>query len=309
MPASSVNLNRLAAFAAVVETGSFTAAAERLGLTKAMVSLHVSRLEKELGIALLTRTTRKVAPTEAGAAFHADCGPVLQEMEAAIARVGGQSEEPAGTLRLTAPEDYGSALVVPALSAFMRLHPKVRVEFLATDEVVDLVGGRHDLGIRVGWLRESSLRATRLGGFRQFVVASPAYLKAARAPRHPRDLPGLSWAGLSTLRSAWTWHFASRGRTQTVRITPAVTTNSAGTLRAFLREGAGVGILPDYMLAGDLAAGRLVRLLPGWNLPEGGVHAVYPNVRYTSAKVRAFVDFLRDHLAQDQGEGVTSKHG
>src|SRR5262245_26168707 len=142
MPASSVNLNRLAAFAAVVETGSFTAAAGRLGLTKAMVSQHVSRLEQELGITLLTRTTRKVSPTEAGAAFHADCGPVLQEMEAAIARIGGQSEAPSGTLRLTAPEDYGAAIVVPALAAFMGRFPQVKVEFHATDDVIDLVGGR-----------------------------------------------------------------------------------------------------------------------------------------------------------------------
>jgi DNA-binding transcriptional LysR family regulator len=224
---------------------------------------------------------------------------VLQEMEAAISRVGGQSEVPAGTLRLTAPEDYGAALIVPALAAFRRLYPKVRIEFLATDEVVDLVGGRYDLGIRVGWLRESSLRAARLGSFQQFVAAAPAYLKSAGAPKHPRDLPDLPWVGLSTLRSAWTWHFAARGRTQTVRISPAVTTNSAGALRAFLREGAGIGILPDYMLASDLAAGRLVRLLPGWSLPEGGVHAVYPNARYTSAKVRAFVDFLRAKLAED----------
>lgn len=296
---SSVNLNRLAAFAAVVETGSFTAAADRLGLTKAMVSQHVSRLEKELGVTLLTRTTRKVTPTEAGEAFHADCGPVLQEVEAAIARIGGGSEIPAGTLRLTAPEDYGAAVIVPALAAFMRRFPQVGIEFHATDAVVDLVGGRYDLGIRVGWLRDSSLRATRLAGFEQYVAASPDYLKAASVPKHPRDLADLSWIGMSTLRSAWTWHFSARGKTQTVRVAPAVTTNSSASLRAFLREGAGVGVLPDYMLAGDTAAGRLVRLLPGWTLPQGGVHAVYPNARYTSAKVRAFVDFLRNHLKGD----------
>lgn len=299
MAASSVNLNRLAAFAAVVETGSFTAAADQLGLTKAMVSQHVSRLEKELGVTLLTRTTRKVTPTEAGEALHADCSPVLQEVEAAIARIGGRSEIPAGTLRLTAPDDYGAALIVPALAAFMRRFPQVRIDFQATDAVVDLVGGRYDLGIRVGWLRDSSLRATRLAGFEQYVAASPDYLKSASVPKHPRDLADLSWIGMSTLRSAWTWHFTSKGKTQTVRVAPVVTTNSSASLRAFLREGAGVGVLPDYMLASDVAAGRLVRLLPGWTLPQGGVHAVYPNARYTSAKVRAFVDFLRNHLKGD----------
>jgi DNA-binding transcriptional LysR family regulator len=297
--ASSVNLNRLAAFAAVVESGSFTAAAEKLGLTKAMVSQHVSRLEKELGISLLTRTTRKVTPTETGAAFYADCARALQGMEAAIARVGGGSEVPSGTLRLTTPEDYGSAVVVPALAGFMHRFPAVKVEFVATDHVVDLVAGRFDLAIRTGWLRDSSLRAARLGVFDQIVAAAPAYLKKFGTPKRPEDLAKHRWITLTLLRSALTWTFSSRdSKTQTVRISSTVSTNSTASLRAFMREGVGVSILPDYMLDADIRAGRLVRLLAGWSLPQGGVHAVYPNARYTSAKVRAFVDFFRDQLAK-----------
>jgi len=297
--ASSVNLNRLAAFAAVVESGSFTAAAEKLGLTKAMVSQHVSRLEKELGISLLTRTTRKVTPTETGAAFYADCARALQGMEAAIARVGGGSEVPSGTLRLTTPEDYGSAVVVPALAGFMHRFPAVKVEFVATDHVVDLVAGRFDLAIRTGWLRDSSLRAARLGVFDQIVAAAPAYLKKFGTPKRPEDLAKHRWITLTLLRSALTWTFSAKdSKTQTVRISSTVSTNSTASLRAFMREGVGVSILPDYMLDADIRAGRLVRLLAGWSLPQGGVHAVYPNARYTSAKVRAFVDFLREFLAQ-----------
>jgi DNA-binding transcriptional LysR family regulator len=297
--ASSVNLNRLAAFAAVVESGSFTAAAEKLGLTKAMVSQHVSRLEKELGISLLTRTTRKVTPTETGASFYADCAQALQGMEAAIARVGGGSEVPSGTLRLTTPEDYGSAVVVPALAGFMHRFPAVKVEFVATDQVVDLVAGRFDLAIRTGWLRDSSLRATQLGGFDQIVAAAPAYLKKFGTPRRPEDLAKHHWITLTLLRSALTWTFSAKdGKTQAVRISSTVSTNSTASLRAFMREGVGVSILPDYMLDADIRAGRLVRLLTAWSLPQGGVHAVYPNARYTSAKVRAFVDFLRAYLVK-----------
>jgi DNA-binding transcriptional LysR family regulator len=297
--ASSVNLNRLAAFAAVVESGSFTAAAEKLGLTKAMVSQHVSRLEKELGISLLTRTTRKVMPTETGASFYADCAQALQGMEAAIARVGGGSEVPSGTLRLTTPEDYGSAVVVPALAGFMHRFPAVKVEFVATDQVVDLVAGRFDLAIRTGWLRDSSLRATQLGGFDQIVAAAPAYLRKFGTPRRPEDLAKHHWITLTLLRSALTWTFSAKdGKTQAVRISSTVSTNSTASLRAFMREGVGVSILPDYMLDADIRAGRLVRLLTAWSLPQGGVHAVYPNARYTSAKVRAFVDFLRAYLVK-----------
>ena len=297
--ASSVNLNRLAAFAAVVESGSFTAAAEKLGLTKAMVSQHVSRLEKELGVSLLTRTTRKVMPTETGTAFYADCAQVLQGLEAAIARVGGGSEVPGGTLRLTVAEDYGAAVVVPAIAGFMNKYPAMKVELVATDQVVDLVAGRFDLAIRTGWLRESSLRATRLGDFDQIVAAAPAYLKKFGTPKRPEDLTNHRWIAISLLRSPLTWTFTSKdGRTQKVRVSAAVSTNSTASLRAFMREGVGVSILPDYMLDADIRTGRLVRLLSGWSLPQGGVHAVYPNARYTSAKVRAFVDFFREQLAK-----------
>lgn len=309
MPASgSVNLNRLAAFAAVVESGSFTAAAEKLGLTKAMVSQHVSRLERELGITLLTRTTRKVAPTEAGSAFYADCAPVLQGVEAAIARVGGESEVPSGTLRLTVPEDYGAAVVVPALAGFLHKFPGLKVELVATDQVVDLVAGRFDLAIRTGWLRESSLRATQLGSFDQVVAASPAYLRNAGAPKRPQDLARHRWIALTLLRRPLTWTFSGRdGRPSTVRVTPAINTNSTASVRAFMREGLGISVLPDYMLDADIAAGRLARVLPAWSLPQGGVHAVYPNVRYTSAKVRAFVDFLRNQLVSEKVKGQRGK--
>ena len=180
MPAtSSVNLNRLAAFAAVVESGSFTAAAEKLGLTKAMVSLHVSRLEKELGISLLTRTTRKVTPTETGAAFYADCAQVLNELESAIARVGGGSEVPAGTLRLTVAEDYGAAVVVPAIAGFMNRYPAMKVELVATEEAGGgLLRQRHGPG---GLPRPHCLR---LAGLPQALVSVVAQcLQQAVAPR------------------------------------------------------------------------------------------------------------------------------
>lgn len=296
MPArSSVNLNRLAAFAAVVETGSFTAGADRLGLTKAMVSQHVSRLEAELGVTLLTRTTRRVAPTEAGASFFADCTRALQEMDAAIARIGGGTAAPAGVLRLTASEDYGAAVVVPALAAFMEKYPAVRVDLVTTDRVVDLVAGRFDLAIRTGWVREPGLRATRLGSFEQLVVASPAYLKKFGTPKRPEDLATHRWIAFNILRTPLTWTFtAKNGKTQSVRVSAAAGTTTAAALRGFLLAGTGISVLPDYMTGPDLQAGRLVRLLPGWSLPVAGVHAAYPNVRYTPAKVRAFVDFFRE---------------
>jgi DNA-binding transcriptional LysR family regulator len=176
----------------------------------------------------------------------------------------------------------------------MRQHPGIGIELLNSGEMVDLVAGRFDLAIRLGWLRESSLRATRLGGFEQVVAASPAYLTAHGLPRRPQDLARHRWIAFTLLRNPLTWAFTSRGgRQSSVRVTAVASTNSTASLHAFMREGVGIAVLPDFLLAEDIAAGRLTRLLPTWKLPSGGIYAVYPNARYTSAKVRAFIDFLR----------------
>jgi DNA-binding transcriptional LysR family regulator len=295
----SVNLNRLSAFVAVVETGSFTAAAEKLRLTKAMVSQHVQRLESELGVTLLVRTTRRVTPTESGALFHTECAQVLQHVEVAIARVGGKANAPAGTLRLTASGDYGAAVVVPAVCEFMKKWPDIKVDFVAADKVIDLVAGGFDLAIRTGWVREPNLRATLLGSFEQVRVASAAYLKKSGLPKQPADLESHDWIAFTVLRTPHTWTFTpNRGKPQTVRVSAPISTNSTDTLRAFLRQGAGISVLPDYMIDADVKAGRLIPILTQWRLPTAGVHAVYPNMRFTSAKVRAFVDSFRAYLSR-----------
>jgi DNA-binding transcriptional LysR family regulator len=190
---NEVNLNRLAVFVALVHAGSFTAAAEQLGLTKAMVSQHLARLEQELGTTLLLRSTRRMSLTEAGTVFHADCARLLADAEAAIARVGGNRDTPSGTLRLTTSTDCGMAVVAPALASFCQVHPQVQVDLVIGDRFNDLIAERFDLAIRVGWLRDSSLHATRLGSFRQMVVATPAYLATHGTPRRPEQLAGGTW--------------------------------------------------------------------------------------------------------------------
>ena len=159
-----VNLNRLVYFTAVIDTGSFTAAAARLGITKAVVSQQVARLEDELGTTLLVRTTRRVEPTEAGRAFHARCVVILRESEDAFVDIGRAAESPTGTLRLTAPFDYGAAVVVPALAEFTRRHPTCRAALSISDKTLDLASGQLDMAIRVGWLEDSSFVARRIAG-------------------------------------------------------------------------------------------------------------------------------------------------
>jgi len=292
-----VNLNRLAIFVALVRAGSFTAAAAQLGMTKAMVSQHLLRLEHELGVTLIVRSTRRMALTEAGAAFHADCVQLLEQAEAAIERVGDQRSTPAGTLRLTTSTDYGTAVVAPALAEFHRLHPRVQVDLVINDQINDLIAERFDLAIRIGWLRDSNLRATRLGGFRQLLVATPAYLAEHGIPRRPEDVALHGWIAMSALTTPLRWTF-TRGRIRrVVRMRQVMQANNAAAIRALVLAGAGLSVLPDYLAEDDIQAGRLQVLLAQYQLLEGGIHVVYPDPQ-PPAKVRAFIDFMRDRLAK-----------
>lgn len=294
---AEVNLNRLGVFVALVRAGSFTAAAEQLGLTKAMVSQHLARLERELGVSLLVRSTRRMRLTEAGAAFHADCVRILGEAEAAIARVGENRETPRGTLRLTAPVNYGAMVVAPALASFLRAWPEVRAELVLDDGMSDLIGGRFDLAIRGGRLRDSALHAVRLGGFRQFLVAASAYLDTRGRPRRPQELARHDAILLSVLSSPAHWTFTARNGSQArVRLARRAAADSAAAVHAMALAGAGIAVLPDFMVQADLAAGRLEHLLPAQRLPEGSFHAVYAGL-HAPAKVRAFIDHLRAALA------------
>jgi DNA-binding transcriptional LysR family regulator len=294
---SDVNLNRLAVFVALVRAGSFTAAAEQLGLTKAMVSQHLLRLERELGVTLLVRSTRRMALTEAGAVFHADCVQLLEQAQTAIERISDQRSKPSGTLRLTTSTDYGAAVVAPALAEFRRLHPSLQVDLVIDDQVNDLIAERFDLAIRIGWLRDSSLRATRLGGFRQWVMAAPAYLAEHGTPRKPEDLAMHGWIAMSALATPLRWPFTRGNSRRVVRMRQVMQANNAAAIRALVLAGAGVSVLPDYLVQEDIQAGRLQVLLASYRLQEGGIHAVYPDPQ-PPAKVRAFIDFMRDRLAK-----------
>ncbi|MCP1373791.1 LysR family transcriptional regulator [Dyella lutea] len=288
-----VNLNRLAVFVALVRAGSFTAAAEQLGMTKAMVSQHLAKLEQELGVTLLVRSTRRMSLTEAGATFHADCVRLLAEAEAAIERVGTARDRPSGTLRLTASLDYGNAVIVPHLASFMRQHPAVQVDLVLSDHVSDVIAERFDLAIRGGWLRDSSLRATRLGSFRQLLVAAPAYLAERGTPRRVDELPSHSVVAMSALPNPLRWTFTAHGgKRSTVRPRPLAQANSAAAVRGLVLAGVGIAVLPDYLVDEDIRAGRLVALLTHLHLPDGGIHAVYPGPR-APAKVRAFIEHLQ----------------
>lgn len=297
---SSIDLNALRSVAAVAEAGGFTAAAERLGVTKARVSLDVARLEAQLGAGLFTRTTRRTTLTEAGESLLGEGLEPLRRVEAALAAFGRpRGGELAGSLRIASTADHATHGLARALTEFAALHPALQIELRSSDRVVDLVAEGIDVAIRLGWLRDSSLRATRLGDFEQHLVAAPAYLKRAGAPRRPEELAQHDWVALGLLRSPLTWRFVSRrGERIQVRMKSRLRADAAAPLRALVEAGAGISVMDQFNAEAGVRAGTLLRLLPEWSLPSGGMHAVWPPGRHVPAKVRAFVDFYVAWLAR-----------
>lgn len=288
-----MNLNRLAYFAAVVDTGSFTRAAERLGITKAVVSHQVAQLERDVGASLLVRTTRRVHPTEAGIMFHARCVMILREAEDAFDELAQAATEPTGTLRITAPNDYGTAVVAPVVAAFAARYPACRVEQTLSDHTIDLTSGKIDMAVRVGWLTDSTLQARRIGSFRQLLVAAPEFSDQIAAVLDPDDLAKLPFVANMALREPLLWQF-SRGdfERRAVRMQARIAIDTTPGVLEAVRAGGGLAILPDFSVADELVSGRLIHILKEWSLPSGGIHTVYPAARFRPRKVTAFVEML-----------------
>lgn len=301
------NLKRITYFAAVVEAGSFTAAAERLGITKAVVSQQVARLEAEFRTALLFRTTRKVRPTEAGQAFYQRCVLILRETEDAFGELAEVAGEPSGLLRLTAPLDYGIGVVVPAIADFMQRYPQCKVDAVLSDQTLDMMARNIELAVRVGWITDSHLQARRIGTFRQLLVAPPQLRARVEQMRVPEDISQLPFVANTVLREPLRWHFSlSELERREVNLQASLSLDATLPVREAVLLGAGLSVLPDYAIANDLAAGRLIHVLPRWSLPSGGIHVVFPTARFRPPKVRAFVELLAQRASGERSSGHPS---
>ena len=287
------NLKRMAYFSEVVETGSFTAAAERLGVTKAVVSQQVAKLEQALETTLLMRTTRSVRPTEEGRAFYGRCARILSEAQEAFDGLQADDRAPSGTLRLTAPFDYGIAVVVPAIAEFQRRHVECTADIVVSDRTLDPVEEDIELAIRVGWLNDSNLRARRIGSFQQILVGSPELATRLAEATTPDQVAKLPFVANSVLRDPLGWTFSdAEGQQRSLRFAATLAIDATlGALEA-VRAGLGASVLPDYVVEADLASGRLARLAPDWSLESGGIYAVTPATRFRRSRVSAFLDIL-----------------
>ena len=294
------HLSAMAVFARVVEAGSFSAAARELALSKSAVSKQVARLEDRLGVRLLNRTTRRLSLTEAGAAFYEGCRQMLGEAEAAEAAVSHLAAAPRGTLRVNAPMSFGVLHVAPALPDFLERYPELAVEMALNDRVVDLVEEGFDVGVRIGALHDSSLIARRLAPARRLPCAAPSYVARAGAPEQPEDLREHACLLYSYQATGREWRFRGPEGERRVTVSGRLETNNGDALRAAALSGAGVALLPSFIIGDDLRQGRLRRLLPGWEGSEPtAVHAVYPARTNLSPKVRVFVDFLAERFGPE----------
>jgi DNA-binding transcriptional LysR family regulator len=295
MEHSAPDLVDVLAFVRVAETGSFARAAERMGLSKPVLSRRVARLEEQLGARLLTRSARGAQPTGVGQAYYERAAAILADLEAAQEVVAEAVTQIAGPVRLSAPLSFGIAYLAPALADFARLHPAVELDIEFEDRNVDLVGGGYDLGVRIGKLADSALVARRIAPVRKHVIASPAYLDAHGRPERPADLAGHA----ILLYGNEQWRFRVGDRWETIRVQPRMRTNNGEMLRAAAQAGLGLAMLPTFIAAPALGDGSVEALLLDFPVEEGALHAVMPPGRAVTARVRALVDFLVDRFGPE----------
>ena len=282
------------AFVAVVETGSFVAAAESLQLSKTAVSRLVSDLEARLGARLMHRTTRRLSLTPEGEVFHERCRQLLDDLTEAEAELTAHAREAVGTLRINVPVTFGLLHLAHLWPAFMALHPRVELDITLADRLVDLVDEGYDLAVRIARLQTSSLVSRQLASTRMVLCASPEYLRRHGTPEHPADLAHRAVIAYTLLSMGERWEFHGPEGAVAVTVTPRMRTNSGDTCCAAALQHQGFVLQPSFLVGPHLASGALVEVLPQYRSIELGVYAVYPSRKHLTPKVRAMIDFLLD---------------
>lgn len=288
-----MNLARLEVFVTVCSTGSFTRAAEHLAITKSAASQQVAALERELGLQLLHRSTRRLAPTEAGATLLDEGRALLEQARRLAERTRQRTAELGGVLRVTSAEDTAS-WVAPVIAEYVRRHPGMRVEYLPSDRLLDLAADRIDVSLRTTGRRDSSLRAANLAVFDVWCVASPDYLRTHGTPRRLSELAAHDWIAFTPIPHPWTLQTRDGG--ESVRLRRRVSTSSSAGGRALAMAGAGIFAAPQFVLDAEVTAGRLVRVLPSARLPQVTLYAAWAGAREPPAKTREFIELAKARL-------------
>lgn len=290
------NLNNLLGFLAVANERSFTRAAARLGVSQSALSHTVRELEEQLGVRLLTRTTRSVAPTQAGERLLHTLGPRFEEIDAELAALSELREKPAGTIRITATGYTVDALLWPKLAKFLRKYPDIKVEIAIDSGLTDIVAQRFDAGVRSGEQVAKDMIAVRIGpDMRMAVVGAPSYFRKRPEPRKPQDLIGHNCINLRlpTLGGLYAWEFEKGARELKVRVEGQLVFNGTYQMLTAALAGFGLAYVPEDLAQPHLARGRLKRVLEDWCPPFSGYHLYYPSRRQPTPAFTLLVDALR----------------
>ncbi|WP_076420406.1 LysR family transcriptional regulator [Colwellia sp. UCD-KL20] len=303
---SRYNLNRLAYFVAVIEEKTITAAAERLNLSKAVVSKQLKLLEEELGVNLVIRNTRHLHATKTGEAFYIQSKQALKYAQNAFDAAAENGNEPSGIIRLTTPVDLGVFQLAPLIAQFCYKYPKIKIDVNLSDKVIDIVAQRYDLSFRVGWLQDSSNRAKKIGTFRELALCSPESAKRWD-PQKPEDLsklPFVAYHGIDKSARVFTHKCTTEKviKRNEIILSSNLTFNVTSALREALVTGCFFGILPDFSVKADLKAGVLQELIPHWKLREGGIYIVSPPTRLRTQAVQLFIDEIAAGFQDTRGD-------
>ncbi|KML62017.1 LysR family transcriptional regulator [Burkholderia cepacia] len=288
-------LNDMALFVEVVKAKGFRSAADALGMPNSTLSRRIGALEKAIGLRLLHRTTRRIELTEAGQLYFERCKRIVDEARLAHEQLGELLAEPAGVLRASFPVDFAVIYLTPLIVEFANRHPKLTFDFELTSRRVDLVSEPFDVAIRIGESADSQLVARRLATFRNQLYASPRYLERVGEPREPDDLRQHQCLSVQRVD---TWALHDSAREVEVPVGGRFIVNSVGMIRQLAVLDAGIIQMPEEVVADDVAAGRLRRVLPAW---EGAAVPVYAmtETRLLPAKTQIFIEFLREHFAHE----------
>ena len=285
-------LNAISVFCKVIETQSFTQAANQQNISVAMASKLVSQLEEHLKTRLLQRTTRKIVPTEAGMLYYQRCQAILLDLSEADSSISNMTTSLQGNLLISVPRDFGLLYISPNLPKFIELHPNLHVEIEFEDKRVDLVAEGYDLALRIGYMQDSSLVARKISSSPMHFVASPSYLESRGTPLTPDDLEyhqGLLYK--SSLNQVH-WQSTKANQIQRYKIQSKVVSNNGMALLEMTKAGLGISNAPDFFVKDALASGDLVEILSEYKQKPLDIYVVYPNRRHLPAKVRAFIEFL-----------------
>ena len=292
-------LDGLKTVVAVVETSSFTAASERLGISKALVSKYVGEVESKLDIRLFNRTTRKLALTDAGRRYYQQSVALLEQYTSLVDNVTGEQTKPRGLLRVSAPVTFGEMVLSPLLPKFLALYPDLKIELILTNSAIDMLEEGIDVRLRIGGVDDSSMIARHLKTFPLVLCAAPKYIQQYGQPKTPQQITEHNCIIDSNFRIGKQWPIISpQGQAETIDVQSTIAVNSPQSVREIAIAGGGIAMIPKFIVEDAINDGRLLTILPDYTTLEFGLFAIYPHRKYVAKKVRCFIDFTLAQFAK-----------